>query len=245
MKKLFIAPAIALLLVGCGKVSEEVAAPKLRQVRGLVVTDIFSTYNVNGYTKETSFKFVDEVMNDTHYFHAGANARNLKTFYHVDEEMLYMSDLNSGYRNNDDGVEHFKNNAEKITVENLFTSVEVDCDFEAQFVGKYYPTLDSLGKLLKPSEWVEEDGVYTYSIAGLVIEEGDYNDKVLKNFQFFAAPMLLQTEEFAWSSIRFKEEENYLSIKLYVTKGENPVSQVIEGNEEVVSEAKIYKGIQL
>ena len=223
-----------------------------RKVQGNEMANLLRSYNVEGYTKKTSFQFLDSILEDTHYFHAGTNNRNRATYYHQDEQMLLMGDyegtfitINSGYKNITGGVQHFINNAETVTKENLFTDIKEDWSFEGQSVGDYYRTLSSLANSLIQSEWVFDNGVYSYSVKDLEIVDGDYNSVALKNFQFFAAPMLLQTEEFDWSTIRVKEESNYLSIKLYVNKGEKQISTIEEGNEEVISEAKIYKGIQL
>ena len=251
MKKVLFLSAFLFLLSGCNNAKQtRTSLPK--RIQGETMANLLRSYNDEGYTKKTSFQFVESILNDTHYFHAGANNRNRATYYHQDEEMLLMGDyegtfstINSGYRNIENGIQHFKNVADTVTKKNIFTDIQDDWTYEGQSVGGYYPTLSSLADSLDKSEWILDNGIYSYSVKDLEIIDGDYNSLALKNFQYFAAPMLLQSEEFNWSTIRIKEESEYLSIKLYVDKGEGQVSIVEEGDEEIISEAKIYKGIIL
>lgn len=225
MKKLLYLPLLALLLSGCS--SNSLRAEALPDTD---LDDLLVSYNVNGYTKKTEFS----ANLDASLFHANCNGKTRATYYNASENALLMGDydgtftnINSGYKNREGGIQHFRYNGEG----NYFTNITEDWTFDGQSVGVYYPTLTSLAALIEQESWSYSDNTFTYTFGAITLTEGEYNDQVLKNFQYFAAPMLLQTTSIDWGNVQVKEETNYLSIKL-------------SSKTELISEAKVYKGIQ-
>ena len=92
MKKYLVIPIFALLLVGCGNSASNGQALRQRLINGETMANLLKSYNQEGYTKKTAFQFVESILNDTHYFHAGTNNRERATYYHKDEGMLLMGD---------------------------------------------------------------------------------------------------------------------------------------------------------
>ena len=251
MKKLLIAPII-ILLASCSKIAGLQLAnrnlpPKL--------DELILSYKQEGegYTKKTVFYLTDDERQVEGNFHNHANIAQRATYYNADESALLMGDygggfnnINSGYKNIDEGTRHFiRDNEVEATVENLFTAI-IDDWADEQSIGDYYPTLTSLSELIDEEKWAYSTGVFTYSIENLELIEGEYNDVVLHKFQYFAAPMLLQTLRFTWTSVKVEEKENYLSIRLYSSEvDQDKVLNPAEGGEVLISEARVFKGINL
>ena len=248
MKKLFLIPA-ALLLASCSFITKAKATIEVKPDLDTLLT----SFNNNGYTKKTTFYLTEEERGRVENFHAGCNVAQRATYYNASEDALIMGDysggfanINSGYRNIENGVQHFRH-VNEVTVENLFTSIENDWSMEGQSVGGYYPTLTSLSALEGINDWNYQDKVFSYSIEGLELVEGEYNDIVLQKFQYFAAPMLLQSERFSWTSIKIENKETYLSIRLYAnaTNDADKSTSSVENGEVLISEAKVSQGINL
>ena len=251
MKKLFLFPTI-LLATSCSLVAKNQNVLKSPQKPDLDL--LLRSYNVNGYTKKTTFYLSQAEMERAENFHAGCNAAQRATYYNEAEDALLMGDfngtfssINSGYRTieNEEAVQHFRHVGE-VTAENLFTSVEDDWSMEGQTVGGYYPTLNSLSEIIESERWNYNDDAFTYHIIGLTFTNSIYNDTVLQKFQYFAAPLLLQSDRFSWSSIKIEDKTDYLSIRIYLDeKDDDKTVSEVENEEVLISEAKVYKGINL
>ena len=221
MKKLLYLPLFMLLLTGCTSTGLKAeATPELKNV--------LTSFNDKGYTKKT--EFIADL--DASLFHANCNGKTRATYYNEEETALLMGDyeggfthINSGYMNREGGINHFKYKGEG----NYFEAITVDWTFDGQSVGVYYPTLTSLSELIDQNEWTYESETFTYNFDKIALVEDEYDDPVLRNFQYFAAPMLLQTLEIEWGSVQIKDEADYLLIRL-------------SSKTEVISEAKVYKG---
>ena len=251
MKKIFLIP-LTVFLTSCGTAAIKAQAVMEKLPETPKLSEILSGYNDKGYTKKTQFYLTETTRSDLNNFHAGANSIRRVTYYSEDNSALLMGDyeggfatINSGYRNIENGVQHFKHEGE-ATKENLFTSIKDDWSMEGQSVGGYYPTLQALSELSGIDDWEYNDGTYVYTIENLQIVDGQYNDTTLQKFQYFAAPMLLQNNTFNWTSIKIKDNSTYLSIKLYSDyEKDKEKSTLHEGNEVLISYAEVSKGINL
>ena len=243
MKKVFV-PMLLVSLVGCSPIPFKVNAEKPS------LKSLLTSYNENGYSKETVFYLTDVERGITDDFHAGANTKARRTYYNSGETALLMGDyeggfstINSGYKNIENGVQHFSFNG-VLGTDDIFTAIEEGWTAENQSVGDYYPTLSSLSSLINEKEWEYLDGSFVYNIENLEVVDGVYNDENLQKFQYFAAPMLLQTDRYAWKSIRIKEESSCLVIEL-ISDATKDAAKTIEHDEKdaLISKARIYKGI--
>ena len=231
MNKRIILPLFcAFLMTGCAKASAVVKAeePVFSPDPIIVVPDLktlLTNQNDKGYTKKTTI--ADAVCEHADYFHANCNGSQRATYYNEAETALLMGNydgtfnpINSGYRNltgDEEGIQHFTYKGEG----DYFTDVNDDWSFMGQSVGKYYPTLTSLSNLINQEEdWEYEDEVFTYTKDDALL---------LKNFQFFAAPMLLEG----------KVELKTINIKLV---GQELSIELVANDDSIVSTAKVTKG---
>ena len=217
-------------LLGCTGPSVEANAeiPSFEAVKKVVIPNLktlLTNQNQNGYTKKTILS--NEICSHIDYFHAGCATPKRATYYNVDENALLMGEydggfthINSGYKNlpdEVDGIQHFT----YLGSEDYFTNIKEDWSYLGQKVGTYYPTLSSLASLINQEEdWSYSDETFTY------IKE---DSSLLKDFQFFAAPMLLEGKvELKTINIKLVSEE--LSIEL------------VDKTDAIVSTAKVTKG---
>ncbi|MBE6126887.1 MAG: hypothetical protein E7182_02820 [Erysipelotrichaceae bacterium] len=261
MKRILLTTAAALLGLGAlGFASSHAAAP----VQADCDTDLSNKlleYVTGGYTKLTTMFLTEDAQKETQYFHAGANTLQRATYYNAGETALLMGNydgtfggvggatgINSGYRNDDEeGVTHFVYTDDAATEANLFEAAKRTDGWKAsgQRLGTYYRTLTQLSNSVKGTTW-EWDSTYKawfHSISKLTITDGEYSDPLLKDFQYFAAPMMLQNSYFSWSSIRVTEASNFLSIRLYGSSSDAGKSTVVGEDEALISEARVFKGI--
>ena len=233
MNKRIILPLFcAFLMTGCAKASavakaeEPVFSPDpVIEAQDPDLKTLLTNQNNKGYTKKTTI--ADAVCEHADYFHTNCNSSQRATYYNEAETALLMGNydgtfntINSGYRNltgDEEGIQHFTYKGEG----DYFTDVNDDWSFMGQSVGKYYPTLTSLSNLINQEEdWKYEDEVFTY------IKD---DASLLKNFQFFAAPMLLEG----------KVELKTINIKLV---GQELSIELIANDDSIVSTAKVTKG---
>ena len=260
MKKLFIFMGALLLGVGAfgvaGKKAVRAGADDATDLQALL-----RSYNVDGYTKKTQMYLTEDAVDElATYFHHGQNTLQRATYYNAAETALLMGNydgtfggaggINGGFRNNGSVVscERFHYNDAVPNPANFFDDDHITVDYVAQgqTVGSYYQTLQSLSEAVVSGQWVKSDGAYIYNVSDLHLTDGEYDDPVLKKFQYFAAPMMKQNMYFAWHTIRVVEGASFLSIRLYTTaaNGEGK-STLVGASEALVSEARVYKGINL
>jgi|GEM_PF-1961681 len=269
MKRILLTTAAALLGLGAlGFASSHAAAPVQAEEENyealsakLLEYAHGDTEDTKGYTKLTTMFLTPEAQGETQYFHGGANTLQRATYYNADESALLMGNydgtfggvgeatgINSGYRNNDEnGVTHFVYKDDAPTEANLFEADNRTDGWKAagQRLGTYYRTLTQLSQSVDQTSWWKGEGAnsWGYSINNLQIVDGEYSDPLLKDFQYFAAPMMLQNKYFTWTSIRVAEASNYLSIRLYARSTDAGKSTLVGTTEALISEAKVYKGI--
>ena len=259
MKKLFIFMGAALLGVGAfgafGKKAEVAGATEYTGVAALLNEFAEGKEGNHKYTKKTTVFVKTEVEGyDAAFFHAG-NQQFQRTTYYADD-ILLMGDLNggfeyinSGYANDGEGnMVHFSSKSGTDALDDP-TKWNVDYTVAGKTMADYFYGLAELAELSNDaSKWTLSEGVYTHTITDLSVS-GEYNDPLLKGFQYFAAPMLLthrasdSAHYFSPSSIKVQEQNGVLSIKILADSDtgklwnrENP-SQ----GSNLLAEARVYK----
>ena len=242
--------------ISAGKgVTREVADPQMPDLAALLTE--YATESNNQYTKKTEI-YIDRSVEgfDANYFHAQVSQQQRTTYY--TNGALLMGDMNggfaeinSGYANDGAGnMNHFyaKDNSglAALTDESLR---KVDYTVKGQTMKDYFFDLNDLADIVNASDaskWTVANGTYTYDIGTLTFDEnGDYQDIVLKAFQYFAAPMLLMHKKgdsshyLSPSSIVVKEDGGYLSIQLYAASDTGKLYS--QGG--LLSRANVYKGL--
>ena len=210
-----------------------------------------SFIDVNGqYTKKTTI-YLNNGDIDVDYFHAGHTVLKRTTYY--TDGALLMGDLdggfdeiNSGYANSGENMVHFSS---KSGIDGLTDAEErtVDYTVTGKTMADYFFDLQNLADSVQAADWSVNEGVYTHTISSLALDaNGDYVDTLLKKFQYFAAPMLLQSvgganHYLSPSSIEVKEYLGTLSIKLFATSDTGKLYS--EGG--LLAEAIVYKGLRM
>lgn len=261
MKKLSLLRGSMILALAVGGLAG--CAQQAQMARAAInPTDLQNLLNAykdeNGqYTKATSFYLNEASQAEASLFHNGAKTRSRMTYYNDTVGILLMGDedgtftsINSGYRNVESGAQHFTYKGTGADTSDLFTNRTDGWTAAGQSVGAYYPTLTSLAnsEYTGADDWSWDDTykAFVHNVTDLTFDEhGDYKDKILQKYQYFAAPMLLQNSTyFSWTSVRVTNATSFLSVRLYVSRASGDGKSTIVGETEaLISEARIYKGL--
>ncbi len=198
------------------------------------------------YTKKSRiFVKKDAEGYDAKIFHASHDALERTTYYTTGA--LLMGDLdggfvniNSGYANSGENMVHFRSEdgLAGLTTDNR----TVDYTVTGKNMSDYFFVLEDLIANFDATKWVYE-GEYSqfkHTIDSLAVDEnGDYVDTVLKQYQYFAAPMLLQdgAEHYlSPSSIIVKEEGGALNIRIYADSDGGKLTR----EDHLLAESRVY-----
>ncbi len=214
------------------------------------ISNLMSSYiSIDGqYTKLTTLEYDDNSSN----YHAGANGRSRRTYYDENVNALLMGDydggfqhINSGYAKEGTDVNnmvHYRNNAEAITSSNLFSARNVDYTVYNTNPIAYFDVLSDLVDIVSKSSksnWALQDGKYIYQNGDLVLRNTDpYNDGLLKEFQYFAAPMLLVNETVGLAKVEISVDSTSFiqeALKIVLRSSDN----------SVISTAYVFEGLHL
>ena len=253
MKKIF-AFSSALILGFCAfaNVSQHVKVAKSTVEEDMAVMINKYINATEQYTKKTTIFLNNEAI-DSQYFHAGHTVLKRTTYYGLDaggNKALLMGDLeggfatiNSGYANDGLGnVIHFRTTGGLNCFEDA-TLMDVDYTITGQTMSDYFYDLFDIRNSIVSSEWELEGNIYSHEFLDLTVDEnGQYNDVLLKKFQYFVAPMLLQSagesHYLSPSSVQIEDVDGTLSIRLYALSDTGKLYS--EGG--LLAEARIYKG---
>ena len=203
------------------------------------------------YTKKTTIYIKGENV-DANYFHAGHTVLQRTTYY--SNGALLMGDLNggfetinSGYANNGVNMDHFSSTQGLAGLTDS-TKRSVDYTVSNKQMSDYFFGLSELIADYDNSKWVKTNDKeeYTYTIDSLAVDaNGNYVDSVLKEYQYFAAPMLLQNLDanhyLSPRTIVIEDVEGTLSIRIYAPSDTGKLYS--EGG--LLAEARVYKGLHL
>ena len=254
MKKLFIfMGALALVAGAFGiKGNRALKANADEPISSEQVADLKAMMNkyidANGrYTKKSHIYLKTSTPDFATYFHAGATDQERTTYY--TDNALLMGDLdggftniNSGYANSGANMVHFRSQdgISGLVVESSRTP---DYTVVGKQMSDYFFNLHDLVNSISAADWGYYNGNYYHNITTLgVNENGDFNDTLLKKFQYFAAPMLLQTDMhyLSYKSIVINETSGYLHIAIYLSDGD---SGKVDRPNSLLAEACVYSGL--
>ena len=265
MKKIITFSAALILGVCSFGVSRNVRAANAtledEQVTALkgLMGGYIDTANNNQYTKKTTI-FIKEANVDVEYFHAGHTVLERTTYYGlnaVGEKALLMGDLaggfatiNSGYANDGFGnMIHFRTNDGL----NCFTDPSKgvsDYSVSGKTMADYFFDLNDLINSIQKGDWGYDNvnKLYYHDISDLTLDaNGNYNDTLLQKFQYFAAPMLLQTTKGAEhylspNSITIGDGGGCLSICIWANVDSGKLTNT--KNDGLLAQALVYKGFR-
>lgn len=206
------------------------------------------------YTKKTHIHLNEDALSELkEYFHCGQNAPKRRTYYDETTDALLMGDydggftsINSGYVKNGDDMEHYSyTDFETPDVDTLFSAKKVNYVVKNTSPNEFFINLSDIANESAGHTWTKEDNVYTYKLDSLAKDNDfHYLDTMLHDTLYFAAPMLLESENayLSPSKITISEVDSKLVIGLYVSKGDY---SKLDNNEGLLSSAVIEKGLIL
>ena len=192
-------------------------------------------------------------------YHGNADTVGRRTYYDEKVNALLMGDYNGGFEGINSGyakeavdvnnMQHYRNNAEEKTIENLFTARSVDYTVNNTNPVYYYDVLSEIADLAgqsQQSDWSLENGVYTYVTSaseGYLTGTDPYNDGLLKMYQYFASPMLLLNAQLKLAKIQMYESAFYPDGS---SATENMlVAKVLNADGVLISTAYVVKGLRM
>ena len=266
MGKLFIALSSFVLAVSAFAAAPKAQAPEAGTTHNDLATMMEGFINADKqYTKKSRIYFNSDALEVAkNYLHASNVAVDRTTYYDEDYNdggALLMGDynggftINSGYATNSSGkLDHYRGTSVGDPDGKLFSERNVDYTVNST-CNEYFDVLGGLIAQIRDgsaSDWTYADGVYTHKTPATITLDahGNYNDILLKKFQYFGAPMLLQSAGasasnfLTFSSIKVENKTDYLSIKLMLSSGNQGLTTTpVEGDEVMLSEARVYKGL--
>lgn len=222
----------AALVLGVSGITSSASFNEAKATTSSDLAALMSEYVGDGqYTKKTTI-YVDDAIEgfDSAYFHAGSNQYKRTTYYAPGALLMGnlnggFDSINSGYANDGEGNMNHYHSTEGLNGLTDAEKREIDYTVSGKTMADYFYDLKDLAEISSDIDsWVYEEGIYTYTIESLQYdEEGEYQDPILKQFQYFAAPMLLThsskdaSHYFSPASITVQETGGALSIKIYAT----------------------------
>ena len=259
MKKLLIIGstfALGLCAVGIavGGQAKEAKATEANEAVSALLADYAASAQ---YTKKSQiFLNADAIEEFDTYFHAGHSVLERSTYYDETTDALLMgnydgtfSSIKSGYIKNGANMDHYRYTGTGASTDDLFTAKSVDYTVKNTSPNTYFVNLSTLAaETDEKTGWIsyEANGatVYQYEVGAITITGGEYNDSTLKKFQYFAAPMLLQTGYFSYKYIEVADAGDFLSIRIYLTSSDSEkVTVAARGSDYMLCEARVYKGL--
>ena len=256
MKKLFIFMGALLLGVGAFgikgnkplRVKAALSNDQVTALKGMMGKYIDA---YGRYTKKSHIYLKTDTPDFATYFHAGATAQERTTYYA--NGALLMGDLdggfstiNSGYANSGENMVHYRS---EDGLAGLTTPANrtVDYTVEGKQMSDYFFDLNDLKNSIQAGDWEysNENKCYYHNINSLALDaNNEFNDPLLKKFQYFAAPMLLQTagHYLSYESIVLQETSGYLHIAIYLSSSD---SGKVSSGSNLLAEAMVYAGLQM
>lgn len=251
MKRILLLGAAVALGIGAFSM-----VPKQKMTKAVEASDMTSVMQKyissdGSYTKKSRiFVEKDAEGYDAKIFHAGHDVLERTTYYA--SGVLLMGNLdgtfgpiNSGYANSGENMIHFRSEDGVSALSNEEVRT-VDYLVPGKQMSDYFFVLDDLIANFDSTKWVyeEEQAQFKHEITTLAVDEnGDYEDALLKQYQYFAAPMLLQdgAEHYlSPSNIIVKEEGGALNIRIYASGSD---SGKLTREDNLLAESRVYAGI--
>lgn len=216
------------------------------------------------YTKLTTLE-TSNISEKSGQYHADANGAKRRTYYDEDADVggaLLMCNydgtfggeggINSGYRTVDSEKRmyhcSYSGDANGDTISNLTSDLTDGWYVSGTSVVEYYDVLSDLASAVKnntlDSMWAECNGVYTYTTEQEYLTTANqYNDGVLKKFQWFAAPMLVVKDSLQIKKVQISEG------KYYIAGDESHINDVLiikilSADNSLISTCYVVPGLQ-
>ena len=142
----------------------------------------------------------------------------------------------------------YSGDADGHAVSNLTSNLTDGWYVSSTSVVEYYDVLSDLATAVSnntlDSMWTEYDGVYTYTTEQTYLTTAnEYNDGVLKKFQWFAAPMLVVKDSLQIKKVQISEG------KYYIVGDESHVDdvliiKVLSADNSLISTCYVVPGLQ-
>lgn len=216
------------------------------------VSDLLKEYVGEGqYTKLTTLSYDESAAN----YHAGANARQRRTYYDETANALLMGNydggftsINSGYAKVESDMWHYSHDLDEVASSNLFSQDHMNHNYTVQETSpnKFFDNLSALSTAALNettlSRWDLTDGVYTYTAPEpATINESSYTNGLLKVFQYFCAPMLLLNNSIGLQSVTIQETSAIVNDVLTNVL----LIELFDSSHVKISEAIIAKGLTM
>ena len=256
MKKLFVFMGALALVAGAfgikGNCAERANALTSGEVDDLKAMMNKYIDDYGQYTKKSHIYLKTSTPDFATYFHAGHTVQERTTYY--DDDVLLMGDIdggfstiNSGYANSGANMVHFRSE-DGVNAINSAAVRTPDYTVENKQMSDYFFNLHDLVNAIAEGDWGKYEDpdthhvTYYHEINNLERVNGEYNDVLLKKFQYFAAPMLLQTAEhyLTFRSIVIDEMGGYLHISIYLADVD---SGKVDHADCLLAEAMVYAGL--
>ena len=228
------------------------------------VVELLAGYHTDHrYTKKTEI-FLSEAakadLDGAGAFHAHETRLKRATYYEESVDALLMgdydggfADINSGYVSEGEDMEHYRYTGEASKTEDYFTKKNVNYTVKGTTPNAYFVNLTNLSATINTATctWTKgsnSDYYYNFGEQYWDEDKGEYSDILLKDFQYFVAPMLLQGDfaaYFTFDYIQIQNTTNWLTIRLYVKGTDSEKVTLVGDNRGVLAEARIFKGIQI
>ena len=227
------------------KATEEEVKTVAKQVEELMKSYI----DENGqYTKLTT-------LYSSQATHAGATGTR-RTYYDEEVNALLMGDYDGGFEHINSGyakesadvnnMQHYRNNAEEIKADNLFAARKVDYTVYNTNPIFYFDVLSEVAELsgsASASFWINNNGVFTYKNTEITSLHDSSNlsnyDELLKEFQYFAAPMLLVNDAIGFEKVVIYET----NAKIAGEEGTVLVIKLLTNQDALISKAYVVPGL--
>ena len=251
MKRILLLGAAVALGIGAFSM-----APKQKMTKAVEAGDMTAVMQKyissdGSYTKKSRiFVEKDAEGYDAKIFHAGHDVLERTTYYAPGVLLMGNLDgtfgpINSGYANSGENMVHFRSEDGVSALSNEEVRT-VDYLVPGKQMSDYFFVLEDLIANFDSTKWVyeEEQTQFKHEITTLAVDEnGDYEDALLKQYQYFAAPMLLQdgAEHYlSPSNIIVKEEGGALNIRIYASGSD---SGKLTREDNLLAESRGYAGI--
>ena len=231
--------------------------PKVGSAEGEALASVLHAYVGDGaYTKKSHIRLNTAALAEAKaYFHEEANTPKRRTYYNETVNALLMGDydggfehINSGYAKVGDDMDHYQfDTSKEATASSIFSERIKTYTVTGTSPNEFFVNLSALESKVQDYAWTVDGAKYTYTIADLSLEGGNYKDELLHDVQYFAAPMMLQSvaEYLSPKYLVFEDKTDYLSIQILSDTDAGKLDEEDGMGGKIIAESFVYKGIVL
>ena len=233
-------------------------------IKGTVANLLESYIDDGKYTKWTTLNTA-RISESEGVYHGSASTAKRRTYYDETVNALLMCNydgtfgstehpgINSGYRTVGVDMYHCTydvgENEERqdgSSLSDLSSNLIDGWSVTGTSVKDYYDVLSDLSETVEnyttDERWSVSNGVYTYTTnKDYLTTENNYNDRVLKEFQWFAAPMLVVKDSLQIKKAQISESYAYVGI----TYKKVLVIRILDASDKLISTCYVVPGLQV